>query len=89
MQSNFHGFLWFQNRVDSSGEVLMLYVQVYIQTLRSIRGPLSSAVYERTDYNSWTLGEKAESEDLWERKLVPNSLKFTASPVQQSMLLPL
>lgn len=42
----------------------MLYVQVYIQTLRSIRGPLSSAVYERTDYNSWTLGEKAESEDL-------------------------
>lgn len=66
------------------GEVLTLHVQAYIQTLPSIREPLSSAVYERAESDSWTLGEKAESENLRERNDGQHSLKFTASPVQRS-----
>lgn len=57
----------------SSGEVLTLYAQAYIQTLHSVREPLSSAVYEQAESNSWTLGEKAESENLRERKLMAST----------------
>lgn len=75
--------------MHSLGEVLTLHVQAYIQTLPSIRKPLSSAVYEQAESDSWTLGEKAESENLRERNDGQHSLKFTASPVQRSMPIPL
>lgn len=75
--------------MDSLGRVLTLYVQAHMQTLHSLREPLSSAVYEQAESDSWTLGEKAESENLQERKLTASSLKFPARPVQQSILLPL
>lgn len=75
--------------MDILGDVLTLHVQAYIQTLPSIREPLSSAVYERAESDSWTLGEKAESENLRERNDGQHSLKFTASPVQWSMPIPL
>lgn len=34
---SFSLFLWLQNRVDSLGDVLTLYIQAYIQTFHSIR----------------------------------------------------
>lgn len=60
--------------MDSLGRVLTLYVQAYMQTLHSIREPLSSAVYEQAESDSWTLGEKAESENLQEKKLMASTV---------------